>query len=131
MINFDKALGNHEHALRLQARRQAVLAANLANADTPHYKARDIDFKQALSQSLGSDLTLATSDRRHVATATGANAGGELKYRIPHQAALDGNTVDADLEQAAFAENAMRYQATLRFLGSRFRGMVSAFKGGQ
>lgn len=126
-INFDKALGSHEQALYLQSRRAGVLASNLANADTPHYKARDLDFRSALQQA-GHRVRMAATNPHHL-QARGANLpGGELRYRIPNQPSLDGNTVDLDAEQAAFAENALRYQATLRFLGGRFRGMINAMK---
>ncbi|MGH8175210.1 MAG: flagellar basal body rod protein FlgB [Steroidobacter sp.] len=131
-MNIDKYLGVHATALPLRSQRSEVLAANLANADTPGYRARDIDFKSALAAagSTNAPVRLATTSAGHIggATANGASAG-ELKYRTPLAPALDGNTVDAQLEQAAFAENTVRYQATLSFLSSKFRGLMTAIIG--
>jgi flagellar basal-body rod protein FlgB len=128
-INFDKALGSHETALMLQARRTGVLASNIANADTPNYKARDIDFKSILQNAQSSTLPLEKTQPGHISP-SGMGAGNvELKYRVPGQSSMDGNTVDLDREKAAFAENAVRYQATLNFLSGRFKGMMGALKG--
>ena len=138
-INFDKALGSHETALMLQARRTGVLASNITNAvyntsdpvlaDTPNYKARDIDFKSILQNAQSSTLPLEKTQPGHISP-SGMGAGNvELKYRVPGQSSLDGNTVDLDREKAAFAENAVRYQATLNFLSGRFKGMMGALKG--
>lgn len=128
-INFEEALGNHEQALMIRSRRAGILAANLANADTPNYKARDIDFKQALQQAAGGQLSLEKSHASHMDIPTSSPNGGELLYRIPQQSSLDGNTVDVNKEQAEFGENAVRYQTTLRFLGGKFKGMIGALKG--
>jgi flagellar basal-body rod protein FlgB len=128
-ISFDSALGSHEAALKIRARRSELLASNLANADTPNYKARDIDFKAALQQSLDSPLPLETSNPSHIQLAGLDQPGGPLLYRVPSQPSLDGNTVDEQVEQAAFAENALRYQASLRFLSGRFQGLLTAIKG--
>lgn len=127
-INFDKALGSHEKALMIQARRARALSSNIVNADTPGYKARDIDFKQALKSSQGDMLSLQKTSASHM-TSDGVDAQGmQLKYRIPSQPSLDGNTVDLDLEKSAYSENAVRYQTTLHFLTRKFRGMINAFK---
>lgn len=126
-INFDKALGSHEQALYLQSRRAGVLASNLANADTPNYKARDLDFRSALQQASQS-VRMSATQSGHIQTRGGSLPGGQLLYRVPNAPSLDGNTVDVDAEQAAFAENALRYQATLRFLSGRFQGMKNALK---
>lgn len=132
-LNFDAALGNHEQALAIHSRRLKVHAANLANAETPGYKARDIDFKAALQQaSAGRDsVGLKTTHASHLGgtggTPTAAQA--ELQYRIPNQPSLDGNTVDVQMEQTAFAETAVRYRASLQFLGGRFTGMINALRG--
>jgi flagellar basal-body rod protein FlgB len=116
----------------LRSQRTEVLAANLANADTPGYRARDIDFKHALAAASGQGggVHLATTRAGHIgaATANGTPAP-ELKYRVPLAAALDGNTVDGQLEQAAFAENTVRYQATLSFISSKFRALMTAITG--
>lgn len=126
-INFDKALGSHEQALYLQSRRAGVLASNLANADTPNYKARDLDFRAALHQA-GQSVRMRATHSGHLQARGGNLPGGELQFRAPNAPSLDGNTVDVDVEQAAFAENALRYQATLRFLSGRFTGMKNALK---
>lgn len=134
-INFDKALGIHEQALKVRQQRHDVLATNIANADTPGYKAQDIDFKAVLSESAASSqsqLALKTTNSGHMQVGQ-ANADGlpiDLKYRVPTQPSVDGNTVDTHLEQAEFADNSVRYQATLQFLGSRFSGMKSVLQGG-
>lgn len=132
-VNLDTYLGVHAAALKVRSQRTEVLAANLANADTPNYQARDIDFRSALAAASGQKdggVHLATTSARHIPT-TGVNGTGsaELKYRTPLAPALDGNTVDAQLEQAAFAENSVRYQATLTFLSSKFRGLMTAITG--
>ncbi len=130
---IDKHLGVHAQALSLRSQRTELLAANLANADTPGYRARDIDFKTALAQASGTankGVQLQTTNAAHIGPklVNGA-AAPELKYRNPLAPSLDGNTVDAQLEQAAFAENTVRYQATLQFLNSKFRGLVTAITG--
>lgn len=131
-MKLDAYLGVHAQALKLRSQRTEVLAANMANADTPGYRARDIDFKGALAAASGkgSGVQLATTRTGHINTSSANGApGAELKYRVPLAPALDGNTVDAQLEQAAFAENTVRYQATLSFLSSKFRGLMTALTG--
>jgi len=127
-IDFDAALGIHERALYLQARRAGVLASNLANADTPGYKARDLDFKAALAGARGTQVRLATTHPGHLRESGAELPGGATLYRTATHPSLDGNTVDVQVEQAAFAQNAVQYQATLRFLGGRFKGMLNALK---
>ena len=129
-ISFDSALGVHEQALLLRERRAEILANNLANADTPGFKARDLDFKGALQQaiSLSDPPGLRTTDSQHIQSMSGS-ADGDLLYRIPMQPSIDGNTVDTDIEMANFARNAMDFQASLTFLQSKFRGLRSALKG--
>lgn len=131
-LSLDKYLGVHPEALQVSAQRGELLAANLANADTPNYKARDIDFRAALSEAgaAGGGAHLATTQAGHISSGGAVAAGSnELKYRVPYASALDGNTVDAQVEQANFAENAVRYQATLTFLNSKFRGLMTAITG--
>ncbi len=131
-INLDAHLGVHAKALPLRSQRTEVLAANLANADTPGYRARDIDFKSALAAASNPQAPgqLMTTQARHISTAqVDGTPAGELKYRTPLAPSLDGNTVDTQLEQAAFAENSVRYQATLSFLSSKFRGLMTAITG--
>ncbi len=133
-ISLDKAFGVHEAALRLRAERTQILANNIANADTPGYKARDIDFKSALSSAMqgGGAATLKTTHAGHISTASASTVAGgqvELMYREPNQPALDGNTVEAHVEQAEFARNALEYQASLKFLEGRSKGLIKALKG--
>ncbi len=136
-INFDKALGIHEQALFLRQKRNEVLAANIANADTPGYKAQDIDFRTALSNSAAAGdqpmLSLKVTNAGHQRHADGAAdaLSASLKFRQPYQPSLDGNTVETHIEQAEFADNAMRYQATLQFLGNRLSGLKSILQGGR
>ncbi len=128
-ISIDSALGMHADALRLRERRTEVLAGNLANADTPGFKARDLDFRAVLSQQ-GAGVALAGADPGHIREpAQGTPAAAELLYRIPTQSSLDGNTVDPHLEKAAFAENTVRYQASLMLLGSKISGLTTAIRG--
>jgi flagellar basal-body rod protein FlgB len=130
---LDNDLAFVQNALMLRARRQAVLAANLANADTPNYKARDLDFAAALKAANGaasSALPLARTSPRHLSPATGWAAAGAsgLKYRAAVQPSLDGNTVDPNVERAHFAENAMHYQFLLERAMSTFRSAKSALE---
>jgi flagellar basal-body rod protein FlgB len=126
-ISLDRALGSHEQALYRLNERTGVLASNLANADTPGYKARDLDFKTALTGVSGPALV--ADDPRHLAASGTPAPRGDLLYRVPNHASLDGNTVDVDMEQAAFAENAVRYQATLQILRGRFDDIRKALRG--
>ncbi len=132
-LNLDSYLGVHADALKLQSQRMELLANNLANADTPNYKARDIDFKAALAQAgtPGANLPMSTTSPGHLAGANngGAELSGSLKYRVPLAPSLDGNTVDTQLEQAAFADNTVRYQATLSFISARLKNLMTAITG--
>jgi flagellar basal-body rod protein FlgB len=132
-LNLDQYVSVHAAALDVRARRGELIANNLANADTPGYQARDIDFRQAMARAAGeqvSGVSLSTTQPGHIGPSmTGASTNPDLKYRTPLAPALDGNTVDAQIEQAAFAENAVRYQATLTFLNSKFRGLLTAILG--
>lgn len=139
-INFDKALGVHPQALLLRAKRSEVIAANIANVDTPNFKARDIDFKKALANATrGSGASddgvgLMRTRGNHIGGAvngSGSAVQAELMYRMPHQSSLDGNTVEAHRENAAFTENALQYQTSLRFLGGKFKSLKSAITGGR
>src|ERR1044072_5350453 len=122
---MDSILGIHESALLFRARRMDVLAANLANADTPQYKARDMEFASVLD---GVGARLAVTNPRHIA-ANPIERSAALQYRIPHQPALDGNTVESDLEMARYAENAVSYQASLLFAGDRISTLRMALGG--
>lgn len=128
-ISFDSALGIHAQALAVRSERAELLASNLANSDTPGYKARDIDFRAALAQVQGDNSgRLHTTNKSHIALPEN-NAMFNTQYRVPAQASLDGNTVDPNIEKSAFAENAMRYQASLTFLDGKFKGLIAALKG--
>jgi len=130
-LDINSHLGVLPTALQLQSRRTEVLASNLANADTPNFKARDIDFRAALADASapGTALPMAATRPGHIATAAGADEHVTLQYRTPLAPSLDGNTVDTHLEQAAFAENAVRYQATLTLLNAKFRSLMTAITG--
>jgi len=127
-ISFEKAMGIHTQALSLREKRGEILASNLANADTPNYKARDLEFSSVLKQALPSHLPLERTHALHL-DARGLLLGGEVLYRQPYQASLDGNTVEAHVEQAKYAENAVQYQASLRFVNGKLSGLMSAIKG--
>lgn len=130
-FNLDTYIGVHADALKLQAKRTEVIADNLANVDTPGYKSRDIDFRAAMANAGGADspVKLTTTNPGHVSTDSSSTTDTNLKYRVPLAPALDGNTVDAQQEQAAFADNTVRYQATLTFLSARFRSLMTAITG--
>ena len=132
MAGFDNALGISPQVLAIRAQRMNLLASNIANADTPGYKARDIDFRQTLAaaQSDQSTAQLRTTDSRHIGFNTGSPTA-DVKYRVPSQLSLNGNTVEPHQEHQAFMENAMQYQASLNLLDSRIKGLMSAIKGGQ
>ncbi|MFQ5469349.1 MAG: flagellar basal body rod protein FlgB [Gammaproteobacteria bacterium] len=127
-INLDDAFGVAAKALQVHSRRAEVLATNLANADTPNYKARDIDFKEALSSAQKSSSTLRTTHQSHIGMQQGS-AGLETLYRVPLQPSVDGNTVDTQAEQANFAENAVQYQTAFSFLNGTIRSIKSAIRG--
>ena len=126
---LDSALGIHADALRFRAARSEVIASNLANADTPNYQARDLDFRQVLDGSQGRYLQLNGSHQRHIST-DNIDGTGELLYRQPYQNSLDGNTVETEVEQANFSRNALQYQASVMFLSGRVSGIKHAISGG-
>jgi flagellar basal-body rod protein FlgB len=127
---FDSLFGIHERALYAAADRVGVLATNIANADTPNYKARDYDFAAVLAGTTDSDgLTLVRTHVGNLPLAAAGSAGADLKYRIPYQPSLDGNTVEAPVEQAKFAENAVRYQTSLDFINRRIAALQTALTG--
>ena len=109
--------GIHGAALEVRGQRMGVLASNIANASTPGFKARDIDFQEALSSAT------------EPGGLTDTGLAGATKYRVPLQPSLDGNTVDLSTEQTAFAENAVQYQTTLSFLNGRIGQITRALRG--
>jgi len=130
-IGIDAALGIHPDALALRARRTEILANNMANADTPNFKARDIDFKQAMASvtSGNEGQGIRTTHARHIAQSQSGAADAQLGYRTPVLPSLDGNTVDGHIEQSEMASNNMHLLASLRFVDSRFKGLTTAIKG--
>jgi flagellar basal-body rod protein FlgB len=131
-INFERAFSIHDDAMIMRGKRASILASNIANADTPNFKARDIDFhsmlKQADNQQTNS-LKMASTHRDHIDLNSGINGGLSLKYRNPLHASLDGNTVDSHVEQSKFSENALQYQTSFSFLNSSIKGIMKALKG--
>ncbi|EIK93147.1 flagellar basal body rod protein FlgB [Pseudomonas sp. M47T1] len=132
-ISFDKALGIHEQALAFRAQRAEVLANNLANADTPNYKARDLDFAAVLQaegdKRQNGTFELERTNDKHI-EAEGLSMGDQqLLYRTPSQPSLDQNTVDAQVEQANYAQNSVNFQASFTLLNAKFKGLVSAIRG--
>jgi len=130
-ITFAKALGIHEQAIQVRSDRAGVLANNLANADTPNFKARDIDFKgilQGEALSLSGTNTMNTTHAKHMNTQASLTDYQQL-YRTPQQPSIDGNTVEEQVEHAAYMENALAYQSSFTFLNSKFKGLVTALKG--
>jgi flagellar basal-body rod protein FlgB len=127
---FNNIFGIHEQALLLHGQRLGVLAANLANVDTPNYKARDIDFAAVLG-TLGeqSSLPLQITQAAHISVGGADSGGADLKYRNPYQASLDGNTVEMPVEQASFSESNVRYQASLMFINRRIADLQLAIAG--
>ncbi len=128
-INFNSALGIHAQALATHSRRAEVLANNMANADTPGFKARDIDFKQLLAGANDKQLSMNSTNNGHIKGNNFNSNGASLLYRTPSQPSLDGNTVDLQVEQAEYAKNAMRFQSSFTFLNSKFSGLRSAIRG--
>ncbi|MFA6116631.1 MAG: flagellar basal body rod protein FlgB [Sphingomonas sp.] len=114
----DMLFGVHGAALQVRSQRMGLLASNIANASTPGFKAKDIDFRTALSAMEQSDSTGGSSSIEN-----------SVRYRVPSQASLDGNTVELSTEQTAFAENAVQYQTTLSFLNGRIGQITRALKG--
>lgn len=134
-ISFDKAFGIHQYTIGARAARAEVLSANIANADTPGYKAKDLDFSAALQQAqsgMESGFSLATSNERHISSTLSSGLTSNVKYRNPDQPDTgDGNSVDVQQERSAFLENGLEYQASLEFLNSRISGLLKAIKGDQ
>lgn len=130
---LDNYLNFNEASLSLRAQRQQLLASNIANADTPNYQARDIEFssalKNALSNSGGSAAGLAKTDVAHLSGKTDGLGGAPLLYRAVQQGSIDGNTVDMDVERNQFADNAIRYEAGLTMISAQIKKMLSVIQG--
>jgi flagellar basal-body rod protein FlgB len=123
---LNQALGVHEQALQVKSRRLEVLAQNIANADTPNYKARDIDFKAVMKET--QFQAMQATSQGHFAQGQGLDADG-MRYRTPFNTAFDGNTVEMSVEQAQYGKAAADYQATLNFLESRVSSVRKALRG--
>jgi flagellar basal-body rod protein FlgB len=123
---FKSAFGIHERALGVRSQRMEVLARNIANADTPNYKAQDVDFKAMLKEAKTEYLT--ATNEKHYAGLTEAPDNG-MRYRTPFNSSFDGNTVEMNVEQAQYGKAASDYQATLQFLENRISGLRKAMRG--
>lgn len=131
---IDQVMQFHQTALSLRAARQELLASNIANADTPNYKAKDINFASALQGAMAGQtggLSMATTSSRHLEGSGQASAlmAGQVKYRNVVQPSADGNTVDMDVERAQFADNALRYEASVKFAGDKLKDVLTALQG--
>ena len=127
-VNFNNAFGIHDDALLLFERRTQLLSENIANADTPNYKAREIDFNQVLQQAQNDSVKLRTTNKGHINLSQQAFSS-DVQYREVEQSAADGNTVDTQKEKAAFGENALRYQLSMNILTRKIKGLKTAFRG--
>ena len=129
MSILQNPLGIHGTALKLREQRTSVIASNIANVDTPNYKARDIDFSSVMATTESNNMR--TSHGRHIGVSNYQALQGDsmIKYRMPSSASLDGNTVEVNTENSLFTENSMRYQATNTFLNNRIKGVMSALRG--
>lgn len=120
--------GIHEQALLIREKRAQMIAHNLANVDTPNYKARDLDFKKAISSYNNTPSQLQNTQENHIEN-NRLDFFDAVSYRLPFQTSLDGNTVDKNLEVTTFARNAQEYQASLSFLNGKLKTIMSALKG--
>ncbi|WP_292995989.1 flagellar basal body rod protein FlgB [Nitrosomonas sp.] len=134
MINkLDKELNFHHQALSLRAARQELLSGNVANADTPNFKAKDIDFASVLHEKLSlttnlNKVSLNTTSPMHINSAAQGAFGDNILYRVPLQPSADGNTVDMDMERTRFADNAIKYDASITFITNEFRNLTMAMQ---
>lgn len=126
---IDKAFATNATAMKVYARRAEVLSTNMANVDTPHFKARDLDFRTILQQSQGEQTALSVTNAGHISNTDRLSTSDALKYRQPMQPSVDGNTVDSEVEQSKFAENTIYYQASVAFMSGTIKGLMSAIKG--
>lgn len=130
---LDKELNFHHQALSLRVARQELLSSNVANADTPNFKAKDIDFASVLNQKLSlvpsrNQVNLNTTSPLHINSAASGTLGDNILYRVPLQLSADGNTVDMDMERTRFADNAIKYDASITFINNEFRNISSALQ---
>jgi len=130
-FNLDNHFGVHEQAVILRSQRAQMLSENLANADTPNFKAKDINFKDAMNQAKHEMQAgnLARTNSRHISLDNTGAFGSQIVERQSNQPSMDGNTVDTQVEQSAFLRNAIEYQVSLRFLNGTIKGLVAAIRG--
>lgn len=131
-ISFEKAFGIHDDALTLRSERATVLANNIANADTPGYQARDIDFHQVLKSMTGQpggSLAMSSTSNGHANGLLNADSINGLQYRAAVQPSIDGNTVDLQKERTEFTRNTMEYNSSFTFVNGRIRGLMNAIRG--
>jgi len=128
-ISFDKALGLAQHTVGIRSQRAELIASNIINADTPHYKARDLDFATAMRNAKSSmNTSMSRTHEKHFNINASSNDG--TSFRIPNQPDTgDGNTVDVQVERNMYMQNALEYQSSLQFLGGKFKGLKLAIKG--
>ncbi len=129
---FDSIFGIYEQAVNVRTKRAEIIANNIANSDTPGYKAKDIDFRSVLSGQMASQRVsgqMRLTDDQHVTQLIEPTAISGMKYRNPVQPAIDGNTVDMNVEKSRYAENALRFQASFTFLNGRIKGIMGAIRG--
>ncbi len=128
---LDNALNFHQTALNVRAARQEVLSSNVANGDTPNFKARDIDFSSVLSDALSSNTNktgLTTTSPMHLSSSSENSLASQALYRIPQQPSADGNTVEMDAERTRFADNSIKFDASLTFMSGQIRGLMLAIR---
>ena len=135
---IDKSLGIFPKSLELRSRKAEIISNNLANGDTPGFMARDIDFKSVLSgmtggngKGVGNSLPMAATSGQHLSLSPGPEMDADLMYRLPSQPSVDGNTVDVNRERSEFFHNTTQYQASITFINSRLKGLMTAIKGGE
>lgn len=130
-ISFEKAFGIHPASLKVRAQNAEVIAGNIANADTPGYKAKGMDFKSALAQAASrQQMGMSRTHEKHFDVRTEMNNG--VEYRVPNQPDTgDGNTVDSQVERNLYLENSMHYQASIQFMNGKIKGLKKAVTGGQ
>lgn len=131
-ISIEKYFGVHQHALELRSQRANVLANNIANADTPGYQAKDLDFQEMLKVRMGEtrgSTHLDVRDQGHMNTTSQGESITGLKFRNPSQPSIDGNTVDAQMEKTQFVQNTLEFQSAFQFLTGRVKSLMSAIRG--
>ncbi|WP_019451279.1 flagellar basal body rod protein FlgB [Cupriavidus sp. BIS7] len=133
MDRLDAAFRFQQEALSLRTERQSVIASNIAHADTPGYKARDIDFASTLAKSVergqrSAGTMLSTTSARHLQGQAPTSSVSDLEYRIPLQSSIDGNTVEMDTERVAFADNTVHYEAGLTVMSAKIKTMLAAIQ---